>query len=134
MVKKYMHENLKHTVIKHTVIKIKRIHTFRQLLPTIANIFQISYQTILTLLCSYSQTILHTFPGIKQYWHFQRVPSKLNYSKYCFQSTCHTLMTLSESYCQIMLTYSEFMSNSIHPLTELLPNNSKHFFESLNGH
>ena len=43
-------------------------------------------------------------------------------------------MTLSESYCQTILTYSELISNSIHTFTELLPNNSKHFFESLNGH
>ena len=43
-------------------------------------------------------------------------------------------MTLLESYCQTILTDSEFISNSIHTLTELLPNNSKHFFESLNGH
>ena len=44
MVKKYMHENLKHTVIKNIwPKKQKSIHTFRQLLPTIANMFQISY-------------------------------------------------------------------------------------------
>ena len=116
--------------------------------------FQISYQTVLTLSWSYSQTILHTFPDmkqdwdfqrvtgklyfrvyIKQYWHFQRrVPSKLNYSKSFFQSTYHTIMILSESYYQAILTYSELISNSIHTSTELLPNNSKHFFEILNGH
>ena len=62
-----MHENLKHTVIKNIwPKKQKSIHTFRQLLPTIANMFQISYQTILILSWSYSQTILHTFPDIKQ--------------------------------------------------------------------
>ena len=43
-------------------------------------------------------------------------------------------MKLSESYCQTILTYSEFKLNNIHTFTELLPNNSKHFFESLNGH
>ena len=43
-------------------------------------------------------------------------------------------MTLSESYYQTILTYSEPISNSIHTFTELLPNNSKNFFESLNGH
>ena len=43
-------------------------------------------------------------------------------------------MTLSESYYQTILTYSEPISNSIHTFRELLPNNSKHFFESLNGH
>ena len=43
-------------------------------------------------------------------------------------------MTLSESYYQTILTYGEPMSNSIHTFTELLPNNSKHFPEILNGH
>ena len=32
------------------------------------------------------------------------------------------------------MTYLELISNSIHILTELLPNSSKHSFESLNGH
>ena len=40
MKKKYMDENLRHTVIKHLAKKnIKIIHTFTQLLPTIANMF-----------------------------------------------------------------------------------------------
>ena len=43
-------------------------------------------------------------------------------------------MTLSESYYQTILIYSELISNSIYTVTELLPNNSKHFFGSLNGH
>ena len=43
-------------------------------------------------------------------------------------------MTLSESYCQTIFTYSELISNSIHTFPELLPNNSKHFFDSLTGH
>ena len=43
-------------------------------------------------------------------------------------------MTLSESYCQTIWTYLEFISNSIHTFTELLPSNSKYFFENLNGH
>ena len=37
-------------------------------------------------------------------------------------------MTLSESYYQTILTYSELISNSIHIFTELLLNNSKHFW------
>ena len=81
------------------------------------------YQTILTFSWSSSQTIQHTFLDMKQYWRFQRVPSKLNYSKNFFQSTCHTIMTLSESYYQTILTYSELISNSIHTFTELLPDN-----------
>ena len=32
------------------------------------------------------------------------------------------------------LTYLELISNSIHTFTELLPNNSKHFFASSNKH
>ena len=113
--------------------------------------FQISHQTILTLSWSLSQTILHTFLDIKQYWHFQRVtgeqyyriyikqccyfqrvPSKWNYSN--VQSTYHTILTLSDSYYQTILTYSELISSSIHTSTELLLNNSKHFLEFLNGH
>ena len=43
-------------------------------------------------------------------------------------------MTLSESFYQIILNYSELISSSIHTFTELLPNNGEHFFESLNGH
>ena len=35
---------------------------------------------------------------IKQYKHFQKVPSTLNYSKNFFQSSDHTILTLSESY------------------------------------
>ena len=50
-----MHENLKHTVKKYLAIKKKNILTLRQLLPTIANTFQISYQTILILSLSYSK-------------------------------------------------------------------------------
>ena len=71
---------------------------------------------------------------IKQYWHFQRVSFKLNYSKKFFQSSYHTILTLSESYYQTILTYSEHTSNSIHTFIELLLSNSKHFFESLNEH
>ena len=31
---------------------------------------------------------------IKQYWHFQRIPSKLNYSKNFFLSSYHTILML----------------------------------------
>ena len=43
-------------------------------------------------------------------------------------------MTLSESYYQTTLTYSELISDCIYTGKELFPNNSKHFFELLNGH
>ena len=83
--------------------------TLRDLLPNNTTHFA-RHQAILTFSESYGQTILHTFPEltqkntdifrellanntthfsrvyIKQYWHFQRVPSKLNYSKKFFQS------------------------------------------------
>ena len=79
----------------------KKIHTFRQLLPIITNMFQISYQTILILSWSYSQTILHTFPDIRQYWHFQRVTGKQYYT--LFQSLYQAILTFSESSSQIKL-------------------------------
>ena len=41
---------------------------------------------------------------------------------------------ISDSYCQKILTYLELISNSIHTFTELIPNSSKHFFGSFNGH
>ena len=44
------------------------------------------------------------------------------------------ILTFSESYYQTILTYSEDILKSVYTFTELLPNNSKHFFESLNGH
>ena len=46
---------------------------------------------------------------------------KLNYRKNIFQSTYHTIMSLSESYYKTILIYSEIISNSIHNFTELLP-------------
>ena len=71
---------------------------------------------------------------IKQYLHFQRVPSKLNYRKKFFQSSHHMILTLLESYYQSILTYLELISHSTHTFTESLLNSSKHFFESFNGH
>ena len=43
-------------------------------------------------------------------------------------------MTLTGSYYQTILTYLELISNSIYTFTELLPNNSKPYFEGFNGH
>ena len=39
------------------------------------------------------------------------------------------MLTLSESYYQTILTYSELISSIIYTFTELLTNNSKHFRE-----
>ena len=88
-------------------------------------------QTLLTLSRSYSQTILHTFLHIKQYWHFQRVPSKLNYSKNFFHITkyWHFLRITTKQSQIIQSSYQ-----TVFILSELLPSNSKHFFESFNGH
>ena len=117
-------------------------------------LFQSLHQTILTFSKTYWQTKLQNFPDfisllndtnifrellinnttyfskvhIKQYWHFWRVHFKLNYSKNIFQSSYHTILTLSECYFQTVSTYSELISKSIYSFTELLPNNNKHFF------
>ena len=54
----------------------------------------------MALLGSYPRTILHTFPGIKQYWHFQRVTVKQYY-------------TLLQSLHQVILAFSELLANSV---------------------
>ena len=41
---------------------------------------------------------------------------------------------LSDSYYQTILTCLTPVSNSIHTFIELIPNSSKHLFESFNGH
>ena len=99
--------------------------TFWEFLPN-NNAHFSRYQTILTFLESYWKTIPLTFADLislanntdiirelltnnttnfsifhtisKQYWHFPRVLSKWSYSKNFFESSCHTILTLSESY------------------------------------
>ena len=95
--------------------------TLRGLFPNNTKHFS-RHQEILKFSESYCQTILHTLSELtsnntdisrellannithisrvytKQYWHFQRVPSKLSYSKRFFQSSYHTILTLSESF------------------------------------
>ena len=95
--------------------------TLRELLPNNTTHFS-RQQAILTFSESHWQIILHTFPEltsnnsnifrellanntthfswvyIKQYWHFHRVPSKLNHSKKFFQSPYHTKLTLSDTF------------------------------------
>ena len=44
---------------------------------------------------------------IKQYWHFQRVLFKLNYSKNFFENSYHTIMTFSERLYQTVFTFSQ---------------------------
>ena len=128
--------------------------TLKELLPNSTTHFS-RHQAILTFSESW-QTILNTFPElqsnnaeifrellanntthfsriyIKQYWHFHRVPSKLNYSKKFFRVHI-TQYWQFQCYCQTILTYSELILNSIQTFTELLPNSSKHFFESFSG-
>ena len=101
--------------------------------------FQSSYKTLLALSGSYSKKIPHTFlqltsnttdilreslvqntthcfrVSIKEYWHFKRVPSKLNYSRNFFlefisQNTntlrklYHTILIYTELKYQTVLT------------------------------
>ena len=80
------------------------IDTFREFLANNTSHFS-RHQAILTFSENYWQTILHTFPefiSINHYWHFQRVPSILSYSKSFF---------------------SEFISHNTNTFRELLPNN-----------
>ena len=121
--------------------------------------FQSSCKTLLTLSGSYPKKIPHTFLQltwnitdilwellvqntthcsrvyIKQYWHFKRVPSKLNYSKNFFpEFISQNTNTLRKLLSHNTDLFRARISNSIHTLTELLPNNSEHFFESFNEH
>ena len=97
----------------------------------------------MTLFGSYSKTILHTFPNIKKYWHFQRVTGN-QYTKHFsrayikqywhFQGvTGKQYYTLFRSLYQAILTFQRTPSklNYIYTFTELLPNNIKHFFETM---
>ena len=110
---------------------------------------------MLTLSGSYSKKLQHTFLKltsnsneilrqllvkittqcsrvyIKQYWYFQC--SKLNHGKNFFpefisQNTNNLKKLLSRN----INLFRVRISNSIYTLTELLPNNSEHFFESFN--
>ena len=80
MVKKYMHENLKHTVIKHLTKKIKKYSHFQTITlnNAIANIFSdfISNNTdnFRALLPNHTKHIFRVH--IKQYSHFQRVTTE----------------------------------------------------------
>ena len=136
----YMHENVKYTVIKHLTKKQNSIHisqtsntillsnntyTFRELLPNRSKHFQSSYQTLLTLSGSYSQTLLHFFPDIKQYWHFQRVTGKQYYT--LSQSLHQTVLIFSKGYLKIILhTFPEFVSNNNNIFKKLVARNTAH--------
>ena len=121
--------------------------------------FQSSCKTLLTLSGSYPKKIPHTFLQltwnitdilwellvqntthcsrvyIKQYWHFKGVPSKLNYSKKIFpEFKSQNTNTLRKLLSHNIDLFRARISNSIKTLTELLPKNSEHFFESFNEH
>ena len=107
-------------------------HTFKELLPNKRNTFSefmsnitdtltellpnitthcFRHQPILKFSESYWQTILHTFPDIKQYWHFQRVTGR----QYCthFKRLHQTIVKFSESCWQTKLqTFPDFISLS----------------------
>ena len=59
------------------------------------------YSVYLMYFVSYSQIILHTFPDIKQHWHFQRVTDKQQHT--LFQSLYQAILTFPESSFQIRL-------------------------------
>ena len=102
---------------------------FRELLPDhTAHIFRVHIKQY-SLSESYYQTRVNTFSDIKQYCTFFQslYQAILTFSEISF-------LTISESYYQTILIYSELISNSIQTFTELLANNRKHFFESLNAH
>ena len=76
---------------------------------------------------SYSQTMLHTFPDIRQYWHFQRVSVKQHFT--LFQSLHQIILTFSELLANNTTHYTvpELTSNNTDILRELLANSTTHF-------
>ena len=71
---------------------------------------------------------------IKKYWHFQRVPSRLNYSKNFFpEFISQNTKALTKLLLHNVNLFRARISCSIHT-HELLPNNSEHVFESFNEH
>ena len=125
---------------------------FNELLPSNSTHFS-RQQTILTFSDSYWQTILHNFPKltsnnidifrellannfthfswvyIKQYWHFQRAPSKLNYSK-----KYHTILTLSESYYQTIIDLFRAHIKQYSHFPRVITKKQQTLFESFNRH
>ena len=82
-VKKYMQENLKHTVKKHLAKKLKKYSHFQTITTNNSKHF---FRFLIRQYWHFIELLPNNttcFPRlhIKQYWHFHRIPSKLNYSK-----------------------------------------------------
>ena len=79
MVKKYMHENLKHTVKKHLAKKIKKYSHFQTITTNNSKHFRFHIKQYW-----YFHWVIpkqyYTLPDIKQYWDFQRVTGKQYYT------------------------------------------------------
>ena len=102
----------------------KKHHTFLELTSSTTDIFR-------ELLVKNTTQCSRVY--IKQYWHFQKVPSKLNYSKNFFpEFTSQNTNTLKKLLSHNINLFRARISNSIHTWTELLPNNSEHFLVSMN--
>ena len=105
-----------HLVLKRTLYHLAKLAKWsscvlKRIRDMIKTYSQELYSVYVMYFVSYSQIILHTFPDIKQhwelltnnnmlfsrvytkqYWHFQRVPSKLDYSKKFCQSSFRILI------------------------------------------
>ena len=86
MIKKYMHENLRHTVIKHLAKKKKKNYSHFNSITTNNS------KHVLDFISNNADTFMelfpnntNTFPDIKQYWYFQRFTGKQYYSVYIKQ-------------------------------------------------
>ena len=102
----------------------KKHHTFLELTSSTTDIFR-------ELLVKNTTQCSRVY--IKQYWHFQKVPSQLNYSKNFFpEFTSQNTNTLKKLLSHNINLFRARISNSIHTWTELLPNNSEHFLVSMN--
>ena len=139
--------NTKHILLnnlgsKHSVVITNITGTFRELVPNNTKYFS-KHQTILTFAESYWQTILHIFPNIKKYWHFQWVTVKQYYTLF---QTSRNIDIFRESIPNSTTHFSKHKQYWYFPrvtakqcytlsqtprntdiFRELLPNNTTHF-------
>ena len=96
-------------------IHIKHIHTFPELPSNNTHIFR-------ELLANNTAHLSRVY--IKQYWHFRRVPFKLNYCKIFSQISLFTMPPFLDVTCQLFFACTARLWNSLpikcFPLTNYL--------------
>ena len=98
------------------------LHNFLEFIST----NYLNYQTKLTFSKAFNQAIAKTFFNAETFREL--LP---NITTYFFQNLYQSMLISSESNCQIIPTFLEFISNQTNIYRELLPNNGRDFFQTL---